>query len=87
MRMHSSWISNFPKLSNMEWSFQLLPVPTYQITYILICLKIYWVNIIHLLFLFCYTISLTTDFCYLEWIYFIELWRKKKNMFKYVRQS
>ena len=35
MRMHSSWISNFPKLSNMEWSFQLLPVPIYQITYIL----------------------------------------------------
>ena len=49
---------------------------------ILICLKICWINLNHLLFffLFCYTIRLTTDFCYLECINSIELWKKKINL-------
>ena len=65
----------------MELSYQLLPVSICQKSIklpILIRLKISWVNSIHLFFSVLLYHQLTTDFCYLQWLSSVELWRKKK---------
>ena len=78
------FLLEFQTISNFKHEM-ILPVAAssnlskiYQKTYFNLFKNILG-KLIHLLFfLFCYTITLTTDFCYLEWLSSIELWRKKK---------
>ena len=88
MQIHSSWIKTVP---NFKYSV-ILPAVTssylskiFQIT----CFNLFK-NVLGklnplALFPFCYTIRLTTDFCYLEWLSSIE--RKNKLMLKHMTQS
>lgn len=76
--------------SSMGWSYQLLPAPTKylsRITYFNLLKNILGKLNSLVFFPCCYTISLTTDLSYLEWLSSIEFCRKKNNfMFKHMIQ-